>query len=90
MQPKCLDMPVQTLSLSLSMCVFLCICTPVRICLYVHLRALGPKIIYWLEDIYFWGSCVTLYNFLLIDFQVFLDLAEKDMKQINALFREVI
>lgn len=66
-------------------------------CLYVHLRALVPKIIYvlvgigWkLENVNLYGSCVMLYNFLLIDSQVFLDLAEKDMKQINALFREVI
>lgn len=38
-----------------------------------------------------WCNLKVIYCiWFIIDFQVFLDLADKDMKQINALFREVI
>jgi hypothetical protein len=65
-------------------------CKYVSMCIYGH--SCSRSYMYWLEvgKCLSLRSCVTLYNMLLIDSQVFLDLAEKDMKQVNALFREVI
>jgi hypothetical protein len=65
-------------------------CKYVSMCICGHLCP--RSYMYWLEvgKCLSLRSCVTLYNMLLIDSQVFLDLAEKDMKQVNALFREVI
>lgn len=66
-------------------------CKYVSLCAFATTCAQDHVCIGWkLENVNLYGSCVMLYNFLLIDSQVFLDLAEKDMKQINALFREVI